>query len=228
VFPSGHRPRATNKTSKSSIPIPHYWLSINERQGSKANSRGHLSLIGYCSAVSPSFRQQPSNRVASRIIGFALTRQQFLPLSNPCNNSLASSPLHRERGAAGGCLVNLRPFISTDTTRRCLRLLFSPHSPATTADHLPPPAATPEATILNRDIPSPCSFCSHQCCIFNKPSTASFPLATATCNSRTTTPPRTTSGIFNREQLPDRHHRLRLHSAAAPGEFASFPCLLAF
>jgi len=86
VFPSGRRTHAANKTSKNTVPIPRGWLSINERQGSKAHSRGHPSLTGYCSAASPSFSQQPSNRVASRRIGFALTRQQLLPLSNPCNN----------------------------------------------------------------------------------------------------------------------------------------------
>jgi len=43
-----------------------------------------------------------------------------------------------------------------------------------------------------------------------------------------TTPQKTTSGIFNREQLLDRHHRLHLHSSAAPSEDASFPCSFAF
>jgi hypothetical protein len=85
-------------------------------------------------------------------------------------------------------------------------------------------SATPEATILNCDSPLPCRFCSHQRCVFKKPSTASFPLAIAACTSRTITPQKTASGIFNHEQLPDRHHRLRLHSSAAPGEDASFPC----
>jgi len=222
VFPSGHRPRATNKTSKSSIPIPHYWLSINERQGSKANSRGHLSLIGYCSAVSPSFRQQPSNRVASRIIGFALTRQQFLPLSNPCNNSLASSPLHRERGAAGGCLVNLRPFISIDTTRRCLRLLFSPHSPATTADHLPPPAATPEATILNME------FLFSLVLHLQQAQHCKFPSSNSNMQLQDNNTTKNNKWDFQPWAVTWSSPSSSPSPAAAPGEFASFPCLLAF
>jgi hypothetical protein len=49
-------------------------------------------------------------------------------------------------------------------------------------------SATLEAAILNCDSPLPCLFCPHQRSIFNNPSTASFPLAVAECNSRKTTP----------------------------------------
>ena len=80
-------------------------------------------------------------------------------------------------------------------------------------------SATPEAAILNRDSPLPCRFHPNQRSVFNRPNTASFPLAAATCNSRTTTPQRITSGIFNRERLPNRHHHLHQHSTAAPESF---------